>query len=46
MILLDRGECGEARDLLAAQARDHADLPGHQAYVVDLAQRLGIDIRH
>jgi len=44
IILLNRGEREEARRLLAAQARDHARNPGHPAYVVGLAKRLGIEI--
>jgi hypothetical protein len=44
IILLNRGEREEARHLLAAQARDHARNPGHPAYVIGLARRLGIDI--
>jgi hypothetical protein len=44
LILFERGERDEARRLLALQARDHTRSPGHPAYVVDLARRLGIDI--
>jgi hypothetical protein len=43
IILLNRGEREEARHLLAAQARDHTRNPGHPAYVMGLAKRLGIE---
>jgi hypothetical protein len=44
IILLERGEREEAGRLLAAQARDHTRNPGHRAYVIMLAQRLGIEV--
>ena len=44
IILLSRGEREEARRLLAAQANDHTRNPGHPAYVIGLAKRLGIEI--
>jgi hypothetical protein len=44
IILLHRGQREEARRLLAAQARDHTRNPGHRAYIVELAHRLGIEI--
>jgi Domain of unknown function (DUF4304) len=44
IILLARGEREEARNLLAAQAREHTRNPGHPAYVVALAKRLGVEI--
>jgi uncharacterized protein DUF4304 len=44
IILLNRGEREQARELLAAQARDQTRHPGHPAYVMDLARRLGIEI--
>jgi hypothetical protein len=44
IILLSRGERAEARRLLAEQAREHTRNPGHPAYVVSLAKRLGIEI--
>jgi uncharacterized protein DUF4304 len=42
ILLVHRGEREEARRLL--QARDHTGNPRHPAYVIDLAQRLGIEI--
>ena len=42
IILLNRGDREKARHLLTAQARDHTRNPHHSAYVVKLAQRLGI----
>ena len=44
VILLNRGDREAARDLLAAQAREHTRNPGHPAYVIDLAKRLGGEI--
>jgi hypothetical protein len=44
IVLLTRGEREDARDLLAAQAREHTRNPGHPAYVIALAKRLGIEI--
>jgi hypothetical protein len=44
IILLSRGERDAARDLLVAQAHDGRRNPGHRAYVIDLAKRLGIEI--
>ncbi|HET8919950.1 MAG TPA: hypothetical protein VFN27_09750, partial [Xanthobacteraceae bacterium] len=44
VILLNRGEREQARDLLAAQAREHTRNPGHPAYVISLAKRLGVEI--
>jgi len=44
LILLERGERDEAQRLLALQARDHTRNPSHPAYVINLAQRLGLDI--
>lgn len=46
IIVLQRGERELARNLLAAQARDHSRTPGHPAYVVSLARKLGIEISH
>lgn len=44
IILLDRGDREAARELLAAQAREHTRNPRHPAYVIDLATRLGVEI--
>ena len=44
VILLNCGDREAARDLLAAQAREHTRNPGHPAYVIDLAKRLGVEI--
>jgi len=44
IILLNRGDRETARSLLAAQAREHTRNPGHPAYVIGLAKRLGIEI--
>ena len=44
IILLNRGEREEARRLLTAQARDRTSNPGHSAYVIGLARRLGVEI--
>jgi Domain of unknown function (DUF4304) len=44
IILLNRGDRESARDLLAAQAREQTRNPGHSAYVIDLAKRLGVEI--
>lgn len=44
LILLERGERDAAQRLLALQARDQTRNPGHAAYVMDLARRLGIEI--
>jgi hypothetical protein len=44
IILLNRGDREAAQRLLAAQAREHTRNPGHPAYVIGLAKRLGIEI--
>ncbi len=44
IILLNRGEREQARDLLAVQAREHTRNPRHPAYVIGLAKRLGVEI--
>lgn len=44
IILLNRSERERAHHLLTAQARDQTINPRHKTYVVDLAQRLGIEI--
>jgi len=44
LILFEQGKREEAQRLLTLQARDHTRNPGHPAYVVGLARKLGIDI--
>ena len=44
IIMFERGERDAAQRLLTLQARDHSRNPGHPAYVVELARRLGIEI--